>query len=122
MLLNITGGSDLGLFEIDEAAGIIRQAAHDDCNVIFGAVIDENAGDSLRVTVIATGFDGSETAASPQSQADAPRFGRREREREPVPARRQPVETGRPPITLDSSERKGFEIPDDALEIPDFLK
>ena len=37
---------DLGLFEIDEAAGIIRQAAHDDCNVIFGAVIDENAGDT----------------------------------------------------------------------------
>ena len=122
VLLNITGGSDLGLFEIDEAAGIIRQAAHDDCNVIFGAVIDEGAGDSLRVTVIATGFDGSEAAASPQSQADAPRFGRREREREAVPARRQPVEATRQPITLDSSERKGFEIPDDALEIPDFLK
>ena len=58
MLLNITGGPDLGLFEIDEAAGIIRQAAHDDRNVIFGAVIDENAGDMLRVTVIATGRRG----------------------------------------------------------------
>ena len=122
VLLNITGGTDLGLFEIDEAAGIIRQAAHDDCNVIFGAVIDEAAGDSLRVTVIATGFDASETAASASSQAAEPRFGRREREREAVPARRQPVETGRPPIALESSERKGFEIPDDALEIPDFLK
>ncbi len=123
VLLNITGGADLGLFEIDEAAGIIRQAAHDDCNVIFGAVIDEGAGDSLRVTVIATGFDGAE-APQASSSAPEPRFGRREREREPVPARRapQPVETGRPPITLDSSERKGFEIPDDALEIPDFLK
>ena len=123
VLLNIAGGADLGLFEIDEAAGIIRQAAHDDCNVIFGAVIDEGAGDSLRVTVIATGFDGAEAPQS-SSSAPEPRFGRREREREPVPARRapQPVETGRPPITLDSSERKGFEIPDDALEIPDFLK
>jgi cell division protein FtsZ len=123
VLLNITGGADLGLFEIDEAAGIIRQAAHDDCNVIFGAVIDEGAGDSLRVTVIATGFDGADVPQASSSTPE-PRFGRREREREPVPARRtsQPVETGRPPITLDQSERKGFEIPDDALEIPDFLK
>ena len=127
VLLNITGGPDLGLFEIDEAAGIIRQAAHDDCNVIFGAVIDENAGDTIRVTVIATGFEGGE---APQSDADAPRYGRRERaERsessQPAPAaprRREPVETSRPTITLEQSERKGFEIPDDALEIPDFLK
>ena len=97
VLLNITGGADLGLFEIDEAAGIIRQAAHDDCNVIFGAVIDEGAGDTLRVTVIATGFDGAD-APQTSSSAPEPRFGRRERERR---ARRpagpaQPVES-RPP-------------------------
>ncbi len=119
VLLNITGGADLGLFEIDEAAGIIRQAAHDDCNVIFGAVIDEAAGDTLRVTVIATGFDGQE-ASSASSQAPEPRFGRA---RARAGARAAPA--GRDhaaPITLDSSERKGFEIPDDALEIPDFLK
>jgi cell division protein FtsZ len=127
VLLNITGGNDLGLFEIDEAAGIIRQAAHEDCNVIFGAVIDESIGDSLRVTVIATGFEGVETAPDP---ASAPRFGRREREgaavpsssgRRPQPAR-QAAEPARPGLALDQSERKGFEIPDDALEIPDFLK
>src|SRR5256714_9451773 len=58
VLLNITGGAELGLFEVNEAATIIRQAAAADCNVIFGAVIDEGAGDALRVTVIATGFDG----------------------------------------------------------------
>ena len=121
VLLNITGGADLGLFEIDEAAGIIRQAAHDDCNVIFGAVIDEAAGDTLRVTVIATGFDGSDAQSA--SQAPEPRFGRREREREPVAARRPAApEPSRPPLSLEQSERKGFEIPDDALEIPDFLK
>src|SRR5262245_13560859 len=125
VLLNITGGPDLGLFEIDEAAGIIRQAAHDDCNVIFGAVIDETAGDTIRVTVIATGFEGGEASLS---DADAPRYGRRERaERESAPApaaapRRTPVEAARPAITLEQSERQGFEIPDDALEIPDFLK
>jgi cell division protein FtsZ len=127
VLLNITGGPDLGLFEIDEAAGIIRQAAHDDCNVIFGAVIDENAGDTIRVTVIATGFEGGE---APASDAEAPRYGRRDRSEQqaasPSPAAprrpREPVETSRPTITLEQSERKGFEIPDDALEIPDFLK
>ena len=122
VLLNITGGADLGLFEIDEAAGIIRQAAHDDCNVIFGAVIDEGAGDTLRVTVIATGFDGSDAPAA--AQTPEPRFGRRERERErePVAARRQAPDSGRQPLALEQSERKGFEIPDDALDIPDFLK
>ncbi len=122
VLLNITGGPDLGLFEIDEAAGIIRQAAHDDCNVIFGAVIDESAGDTLRVTVIATGFDGAASA----SEAE-PRFGRRERPgaATPRPAReRDREENGRPAptITLGAQDRQSLEVPDDALEIPDFLK
>jgi cell division protein FtsZ len=121
VLLNITGGPDLGLFEIDEAAGIIREAAHDDCNVIFGAVIDENAGDALRVTVIATGFDGSQPAAAELAE---PRFGRREQgARQATAARaRETADNGRPPIALEAQERQGFEIPDDALEIPDFLK
>ncbi|MCL5290710.1 MAG: cell division protein FtsZ [Eubacteriales bacterium] len=57
VLLNITGGSSLGLFEINEAAGIIEQAADPEANIIFGAVIDETMEDDVRVTVIATGFD-----------------------------------------------------------------
>jgi cell division protein FtsZ len=57
VLLNITGGSGLGLFEVNEAAEIIAQAADPEANIIFGAVIDENMGDEVRVTVIATGFD-----------------------------------------------------------------
>src|ERR687884_547211 len=56
ILLNITGGSDLGLFEVNEAAEIIQSAAASDSNIIFGAVIDEGHTDDLRVTVIATGF------------------------------------------------------------------
>lgn len=60
ILFNITGGSDLSLFEVNEAASIIKQTAHPDVNLIFGAVIDERMGDELRITVIATGFDGSE--------------------------------------------------------------
>ena len=57
ILLNITGGRDLGLFEVNEAAEIISSAADSDGNIIFGAVIDETLGDEVRVTVIATGFD-----------------------------------------------------------------
>jgi cell division protein FtsZ len=60
ILFNITGGPDLSLFEVNEAASIIKQTAHPDVNLIFGAVIDENMGDEIRVTVIATGFDGVE--------------------------------------------------------------
>src|SRR2546428_7483419 len=57
ILLNISGGSDLGLFEVNEAAGIIHGVAHPDANIIFGAVIDDTMGDEVRVTVIAAGFD-----------------------------------------------------------------
>src|SRR5947209_1517094 len=57
VLLNISGGSDLGLFEVNEAAEIIHGVAHPDANIIFGAVIDDAMGDEVRVTVIAAGFD-----------------------------------------------------------------
>ncbi|MCK9526437.1 MAG: cell division protein FtsZ, partial [Limnochordia bacterium] len=57
ILLSLTGSSNLGLFEVNEAAEIVSRAADSDANVIFGAVIDESLGDALRVTVIATGFD-----------------------------------------------------------------
>ncbi len=57
ILLNITGGKELGLFEVNEAAEIIQNAADPDANIIFGAVIDESLGDEVRVTVIGTGFD-----------------------------------------------------------------
>lgn len=57
VLLNITGGANLGLFEVNEAADIVAEAADPDANIIFGAVIDENLQDEVRVTVIATGFD-----------------------------------------------------------------
>jgi cell division protein FtsZ len=109
VLLNVTGGSDLGLFEIDEAAGIIRQAAHDECNVIFGAMIDDQVGDEVRVTVIATGFDG-------EVRDDA--FMPRE---DPRPAARR-SEPRSEPVRLGPEEKREFELPDDALEVPDFLK
>lgn len=57
VLLNITGGSDLGLFEVNEAAELVQKSADPDANIIFGAVIDESLNDELLITVIATGFD-----------------------------------------------------------------
>src|SRR5256714_3924484 len=70
ILLNISGGSDLGLFEGNEAAEGIHGVAHPDANIIFGAVIDDEMGDEVRVTVIAAGFDRWETGT------DAPKRGR----------------------------------------------
>ncbi|HLI42932.1 MAG TPA: cell division protein FtsZ [Acidimicrobiales bacterium] len=57
ILLNIAGGSDLTLFEVNEAAAIIHETAHPDANIIFGSVVDDSLGDMVRVTVIAAGFD-----------------------------------------------------------------
>ena len=57
VLFNVTGGPDMTLFEVNQAAAIIRETAHPDVNMIFGAVIDPNMGDEIRVTVIATGFE-----------------------------------------------------------------
>jgi cell division protein FtsZ len=65
VLMSIAGGSDLGLFEINEAASLVQDAAHQDANIIFGTVIDDSLGDEVRVTVIAAGFDASGPGRSP---------------------------------------------------------
>jgi cell division protein FtsZ len=65
ILFNITGGPNLSLFEVNQAAAIIKETAHPDVNLIFGAVIDPNMGDELRITVIATGFDRTVMHTSP---------------------------------------------------------
>jgi cell division protein FtsZ len=59
ILFNVTGGPNMSLYEVNQAAAIIRETAHPDANLIFGAVIDENMGDEIRITVIATGFERS---------------------------------------------------------------
>lgn len=68
ILFNITGGSDMTLFEINEAAAIIQQSAHPEVNLIFGAQIDESMGDEIRITVIATGFEQSRVARGTLAQ------------------------------------------------------
>ncbi|GAA2553960.1 cell division protein FtsZ [Neomicrococcus aestuarii] len=72
VLLSIQGGSDLGLFEINEAARLVQEVAHPEANIIFGAVIDDALGDEARVTVIAAGFDQVDaTSQSPQNHQRA---------------------------------------------------
>ena len=75
ILINITGGPDLTLHEVNEASSLVQQAAHEDANIIFGSVIDPNITDEVRITVIATGFDRSARPAVEPPQA-APRTGR----------------------------------------------
>jgi len=98
ILLNIAGGPDLGLFEVNEAANIIQEIAHPDVNLIFGNVIDEAMGDEVRITVIATGFDRWDEAKG------AGRSGR---------------EIG---LRDDDLGGTGFDGDDDDFDVPPFLK
>jgi cell division protein FtsZ len=72
ILFNITGGPDLSLFEVNEAAAIIKESAHPEVNLIFGAQIDESMGDEIRITVIATGFEQSRVARKIEQPAYRP--------------------------------------------------
>jgi cell division protein FtsZ len=142
VLLSVAGGSDLGLFEINEAAQLVAEAAHPDANIIFGAVIDDALGDEVRVTVIAAGFDGGSprparqptrrvvdavrpadpiddainvTTAPPSSKVEP-----RQPERVTLPSdvpdvpRREPAHPRRTIVFEDEVEEE--------LDVPDFLK
>ncbi|TMM22667.1 MAG: cell division protein FtsZ [Actinobacteria bacterium] len=102
ILLNVTGGPNIGLFEVNEAAEVVTSAADQNANVIFGAVIDDALGDEVRVTVIATGFGPS-------------RIRRRRRTEEPAEASSQ--EEGAREVAADR-----FEVSDEILEVPSFLR
>ncbi len=107
ILFNVTGGPDMSLYEVNQAAAIIRETAHPDANMIFGAVIDENMGDEMRITVIATGFERSLTRrqlmqqqyvhpAAPVTTAPPPVAPVREEQRE-----KEPVQPKFTPNNLD---------------------
>ena len=85
VLLSIQGGSDLGLFEINEAARLVQEVAHPEANIIFGAVIDDALGDEARVTVIAAGFDDVK-ATSPSMDQSLPAAPQRPASAAPAPA------------------------------------
>jgi cell division protein FtsZ len=85
VLLSIQGGSDLGLFEINEAARLVQEVAHPEANIIFGAVIDDALGDEARVTVIAAGFDDVK-ATSPSMDQSQPQVAPQRPAAAPAPA------------------------------------
>ena len=129
-----SGGSDLGLFEINEAARLVSEAAHPDANIIFGAVIDDTLGDEVRVTVIAAGFDGGQTgkartAGRPVEEVPVS---------EPLQKSADADDAGMttPSTTSDEGDDQYIELPErktprtivfddsvsDDLDVPDFLK
>lgn len=110
ILINFTGGPDLSIHEVEEAARVIQEAAYEDANVIFGAVIDERLQDELRVTVIATGFPAPKEATGPGSKVvDLPKS--------PRPA---PGAAWRRRVADVRSEAE--ELLEDDLDVPAFLR
>src|SRR5215216_3216025 len=105
LLLNVSGPSDLGLFEVNEAAEIVCQSAHPDANIIFGAVIDDALGDEVRITVIAAGFDRYEGERNRRRGGDL---------------RAQPLGLQEEEASLGSANDLDFD--DDDFDVPEFLK
>lgn len=133
VLLSIQGGSNLGIFEINDAARLVQEAVHPEANIIFGAVIDDTLGDEVRVTVIAAGFDGGEPVIKhvPREQPiDASLSyggGVVNTDPEPVAAAAEPAAT--PAWRTESAEQQPVTTPadrdfddDDDLDVPDFLR
>jgi len=116
ILFNVTGGNSLTLFEVNQAAAIIKETAHPDVNLIFGAVIDPNMGEELRITVIATGFD----RAGVRSPLMEPRPIRKD-EAQTVPTSTQTAKTERP-LASAPVEFQPTVINTNDLDIPAFLR
>jgi cell division protein FtsZ len=135
ILFNVTGGPDMTLFEVNEAAAIIKETAHPEVNLIFGAVIDPNMTDDIRVTVIATGFEQPSATGQPhthtvrrqavRSEADSSGlFQGRARTAQEPPRQQPPREsTGTPTSRVEQPEPfpvRSFDKED--LDIPAFLR
>jgi cell division protein FtsZ len=132
VLLSIAGGSDLGLFEVSEAANLIEKSAHDEANIIFGTVIDDALGDEVRVTVIAAGFD----TGQPAPRKDRP-VTTKAVDNEPATAEQSSGQRRFTPsvaVTEPAVDEAGHDTTrvrasmvqddddDDDLDVPDFMK
>lgn len=119
VLVNITGGMDISLHEVHDAVAIIREVAHEDANIIFGAVIDDGMSEDLRVTVIATGFNGREEPVLPSRVARPVAV--------PINGSNHSAESYQPPVPPlpdDLPEEPGvlIEKTDRRLDIPTFMR
>ena len=120
VLMSIAGGSDLGLFEINEAASLVQEAAHPEANIIFGTVIDDSLGDEVRVTVIAAGFDAGSASrkpvAGPGARVAAGRAGQVTSTLfEPVDAATVPGHTNGATVRVGGDD-------DDDVDVPPFMR
>ncbi len=134
VLLSIQGGSDLGLFEINEAARLVQEVAHPEANIIFGAVIDDALGDEARVTVIAAGFDQVDATSAAPAPVQVPRSVSSSAPAAPAVAPATPAAAPRQEAhaALATAEPGFEELPaivepdlsaaNDDLDVPDFLK
>jgi len=121
VLLSVQGGSNLGLYEISDAAKLVEEAVHPDANIIFGAVIDDSLGDEVRVTVIAAGFDENQTTRAPANVEDevaspVPPVAATPQAEESwlLPDEQDPVDA--PQVFAHDTEE------DSELDVPDFLR
>ncbi|MGF3055025.1 cell division protein FtsZ [Microbacterium sp. YY-01] len=128
VLLSIQGGSNLGIYEINDAAQLVKEAAHPEANIIFGTVIDDTLGDEVRVTVIAAGFDGGEPTARldpviVSRPASTPSASDDENSTKKTGDEEQPArsdESTVTPIVAATTLEPSFD--EDDIDIPEFLK
>lgn len=117
VLMNITGGTNLSLYEVQEAADIVASASDQEVNMIFGSVINENLNDEIVVTVIATGFNEETVQPKPQAAPARPQYG------QPKPAvaavKREPK---REEIVHEPARTNHVQQPEETLDIPTFLR
>ncbi len=127
VLMNITGGSNLSLFEVQEAADIVATASDQEVNMIFGSVINENLKDEIVVTVIATGFNESEAPLRP---ATRPSFGQSQPRQQQQQQQQQQAPAQQPSARREVKREEPTELPtrnsnhqvEEALDIPTFLR
>jgi cell division protein FtsZ len=120
-LLSVSGGSDLGLFEVNEACELVQSAVHPNAKFIFGTTIDDALGDEVRITVVAAGFEGGEPRKVVTPVIDAATLGG---VADPIPSN-DPISVA---LDLDSDStprrRVTFEelVAEDEIDVPDFMK
>lgn len=120
ILFNVTGGRDLSLYEINQAAAMIKETAHPDVNLIFGAVVDETMGDEIRITVIATGFEHSLPMMRQMTRPQGRQVASRPPVRESVAVSPAATRPTAPPVRRDTPEPPAYRVND--LDIPAFLR
>jgi cell division protein FtsZ len=133
ILISVTGGPDLGIYEVNEACMLIQEEAHEDANIIFGAVIDENLKEEMRITVIATGFGRAESreesipeaaSASPEREKTVVNFSRRDENRD-IPAFLRSEKTAEIQERIAKTVRGRISknvVGEDEYDIPTFLR